>query len=81
MKRKARTSRPSRRARRSPETPSGLERLFTVDEIAATGVGCRAKLYKDIKFGRLQAKKFGRLTRITESAYKRYLEAAPALAL
>jgi len=81
MKRKTRTSRRAGRSRQTSETPSGLERLFTVDEIAATGVGCRAKLYKDIKRGRLQAKKFGRSTRITESAYKRYLEAAPALAL
>ena len=59
--------------------PVGLERAFTVDEIAETGVACRAKLYLDIKAGRLKAKKFGRSTRITESAYREYLEAAPSL--
>jgi hypothetical protein len=62
-----------------PAAPIGLERVFTVDEIAQTGVACRAKLYLDIKAGRLKAKKFGRSTRITESAYREYLESAPAL--
>jgi hypothetical protein len=59
--------------------PDGLERLFTVDQIARTGVACRAKLYVDIKAGRLKAKKFGRNTRITEGAYRDYLASAPAL--
>lgn len=61
------------------EAPAGLERVFTVQQIARTGIACRAKLYLDIKAGRLKAKKFGRSTRITESAYREYLEAAPAL--
>lgn len=61
------------------EAPPGLERAFTVEQIARTGVACRAKLYLDIKAGRLKAKKFGRSTRITESAYREYLESAPAL--
>ena len=33
----------------------------------------------DIKAGRLKAIKFGRSTRITESAYRAYIEAAPVL--
>jgi hypothetical protein len=70
------------RARRPVENlapPAGLERAFTVDQIAKTGVACRAKLYIDIKAGRLKAIKFGRSTRITESAYRAYLESAPTL--
>jgi excisionase family DNA binding protein len=62
-----------------PAPPIGLERAFTVDQIAQTGVACRAKLYNDIKAGRLKAIKFGRSTRITESAYRAYLESAPTL--
>jgi excisionase family DNA binding protein len=62
-----------------PPSPIGLERAFTVDQIAQTGVACRAKLYQDIKAGRLKAIKFGRSTRITESAYRAYLESAPTL--
>jgi excisionase family DNA binding protein len=62
-----------------PTAPAGLERAFTVGEIAQTGVACRAKLYLDIKAGRLKAVKFGRSTRITESAYRAYLESAPTL--
>jgi hypothetical protein len=57
----------------------GLQRVFTVDQIVATGVGCRAKIYADIKAGRLKAKKFGRSTRVTEDAYREYLESAPSL--
>lgn len=67
-------------AKSPPEPPSGLERAFTIEEIVRTGVACRAKLYLDIKAGRLKAKKFGRSTRITESAYREYLEAAPSAA-
>lgn len=59
--------------------PAGLERLFTVDQIAQLGGPCRAKLYDDIKLGRLRAIKFGRSTRISESAYRAYVESAPAL--
>jgi excisionase family DNA binding protein len=63
----------------SLEATAGLERAFTVDEIAQTGIACRAKLYLDIKAGRLRAIKIGRSTRITESAYRAYLEGAPRL--
>jgi excisionase family DNA binding protein len=73
-------SRRERRARQSSATPPvGLERLFTVDQIAQLGGPCRAKLYDDIKLGRLRAIKFGRSTRISESAYRAYVESAPAL--
>jgi hypothetical protein len=61
------------------DAPAGLERAFTIAEIVSTGVACRAKLYADIKAGRLKAKKFGRSTRILESAYREYLESAPTL--
>jgi excisionase family DNA binding protein len=60
--------------------PPGLERLFTIDQIAQLGGPCRAKLYDDIKLGRLRAIKFGRSTRISESAYRQYIDSAPTLA-
>jgi excisionase family DNA binding protein len=59
------------------EPPFGLERLFTVDQIAQLGARCRASLYDDINAGRLKAVKFGRSTRISESAYREYIESAP----
>jgi excisionase family DNA binding protein len=62
-----------------PPPPVGLERLFTISQIAQLGGPCRAKLYNDIKLGKLRAIKFGRSTRISESAYRAYLEAAPSL--
>jgi hypothetical protein len=69
----------SSRAPQIPDVPAGPERLFKIDEIVRAGGPCRAKLYKDIKEGRLKAKKFGRSTRITESAYRAYIDAAPDL--
>jgi excisionase family DNA binding protein len=76
-----RAHRDHRAARKvADETPStGLERLFTVEQIARVGGRCRASLYLDIKAGRLKAIKFGRSTRISESAYRAYVESAPAL--
>ena len=68
-----------RASKTRPEPPVGLERLFTIDQIAQLGGPCRAKLYNDIKTGHLRAIKFGRCTRITESAYRAYLESAPTL--
>jgi excisionase family DNA binding protein len=56
--------------------PVGLERLFTIDQIAQMGGPRRAKLYSDIKQGRLKTMKFGRSTRISESAWKNYLNLA-----
>jgi hypothetical protein len=62
------------------KAPDGaLERLFTIDQIAQLGGPCRSKLYQDIKLGRLKALKFGRATRITESAWAAYLKSAPTL--
>jgi predicted DNA-binding transcriptional regulator AlpA len=59
--------------------PSGVERLFTIREVAQLGARCRASLYVDIKCGRLKALKLGRSTRIRESDYLMYLENAPTL--
>jgi excisionase family DNA binding protein len=56
--------------------PAGLERLFTIDQIAQMGGPRRAKLYSDIKQGRLKTMKFGRSTRISESAWRDYLKSA-----
>jgi hypothetical protein len=61
------------------DIPAGLERLFTIDQIVRAGGPCRAKLYSDIKKGRLKAKKFGRSTRITGSAWRAYIDEAPDL--
>ena len=58
--------------------PVGLERLFTIDQIAQMGGPRRAKLYSDIKQGRLKTMKFGRSTRVSESAWRNYLELASA---
>jgi excisionase family DNA binding protein len=57
-----------------------MERLYTIDEIAQAGGPKRSKLYEEIREGRLEAAKFGRLTRITESAYRKYLASAPLIA-
>jgi len=74
---------PSRKRAKAATTvavaPVGLERLFTVEQIAQLGARCRASLYQDIKSGRLKAVKFGRSTRISESAYREYIGTAPAL--
>jgi|HubBroStandDraft_4_1064222.scaffolds.fasta_scaffold1713729_2 excisionase family DNA binding protein len=78
-KRKSGERRGEQRTRQPVTAPGGLERLFTVDQIAQLGGPCRAKLYDDIKLGRLKAIKFGRSTRISESAYRHYIESAPAL--
>ncbi|MGO9047994.1 MAG: helix-turn-helix transcriptional regulator [Xanthobacteraceae bacterium] len=59
--------------------PVGLERLFTVEQIAQLGSRSRASLYLDIKAGRLKARKFGRSTRIAESDYRAYVDSAPIL--
>jgi hypothetical protein len=65
--------------RETPQSaPTGLERLYTIDQIAQMGGPRRAKLYGDIKLGRLKTMKFGRSTRISESAWRNYLELAAA---
>lgn len=58
------------------QEPTGLERLYTIDQIAKLGGPRRAKLYSDIKRGRLKTMKFGRSTRVSESAWRDYLELA-----
>jgi predicted DNA-binding transcriptional regulator AlpA len=68
-----------RRTKPTFAIPTGLERLFTVAQISQLGGPCRAKLYDDIKLGRLRAIKFGRSTRISESAYREYIQSAPPL--
>jgi excisionase family DNA binding protein len=73
------TSAPSVQKASRPAPPVGLERLFTVDQLAQLGGPRRAKLYGDIKAGRLKAIKFGRSTRIREGAYRAYLDSAPTL--
>jgi excisionase family DNA binding protein len=79
MKKRTQRARHGQSGIRAFEIPPGLERLLTIDQIAQLGGPCRAKLYGDIKAGRLRAIKFGRSTRITESAYRAYLDSAPSL--
>jgi hypothetical protein len=82
MKNKSRDARrllEGSKAPQIPNVPAGLERLFKIDEIVRAGGPCRAKLYSDIKKGRLKAKKFGRSTRITGSAWRAYIDEAPDL--
>jgi excisionase family DNA binding protein len=55
---------------------AGPERLYTVDQIANLGGPRRAKLYNDIRQGKLKTLKFGRSTRISESAWRAYLDLA-----
>jgi excisionase family DNA binding protein len=57
-----------------------MEKLaFTIDEAAELGGPRNAKLYEDIKVGRLRAVKFGRSTRILVDDLKAYLTAAPPI--
>jgi excisionase family DNA binding protein len=79
MKKQTQRFQRSRRSICTYEIPQGFERLLTIDQIADLGGPCRAKLYADIKAGRLKAIKFGRSTRISESAYRAYVESAPTL--
>jgi hypothetical protein len=58
--------------------PEGLEKVFTVDEIALTGIAKRTKLYADIKSGLLPTIKNGRLRRVTASGFRQYLAAIAA---
>jgi excisionase family DNA binding protein len=52
---------------------------ITVDEASRAGGPKRAKLYDDIRRGRLRAVKFGRSTRILISDFQKYLTSAPAI--
>jgi excisionase family DNA binding protein len=56
-----------------------MERVaYTIEECAKSGVAKRAKLYDEIKKGRLRAVKNGRLTRILVSDWEAYLASLPA---
>jgi excisionase family DNA binding protein len=52
---------------------------FTIEECANSGIAKRAKLYAEIKKGRLRAVKNGRLTRILASDWEAYLKSLPAM--
>jgi excisionase family DNA binding protein len=57
-----------------------MEQLaVTVDEAAELGGPRRAKLYEEIRAGRLRAVKAGRCTRILISDYQAYLASLPAI--
>lgn len=57
-----------------------MERVaYTIEECAKSGVAKRAKLYDEIKKGRLRAVKNGRLTRILVSDWEAYLASLPAM--
>jgi hypothetical protein len=73
------TNQPQRNA--GDQQPGGLERLYRIDEITKIGSLSRAKLYDDIKLGRLKILKFGRSTRVSESAWRNYLELAASPAV
>ena len=52
---------------------------ITIDEASKAGGPKRAKLYDDIRHGRLRAVKFGRSTRILIVDFQKYLATAPAI--
>ena len=52
---------------------------ITIDEASKAGGPKRAKLYDDIRAGRLRAVKFGRSTRILVTDFQKYLATAPAI--
>jgi excisionase family DNA binding protein len=54
---------------------------FSVDEIAVRTSCGRDAIYAAIRDGRLEAKKLGRRTIITETALRRFLDDLPALQL
>jgi excisionase family DNA binding protein len=57
-----------------------MEQLaVTIDEAAGLGGPRRAKLYQEIKAGRLRAVKVGRGTRILLSDFQAYLTALPPI--
>jgi excisionase family DNA binding protein len=57
-----------------------MEQLaVTVDEAVKLGGPGRAKLYEEIRSGRLRAVKAGRCTRILISDFKAYLTSLPAI--
>jgi excisionase family DNA binding protein len=59
-----------------------MEQLaLTIAEAVKAGGPGRAKLYDEIRRGRLRAVKIGRSTRILASDYRKYLNSLPAVEL
>lgn len=56
------------------------QQALTIAEASKAGGPKRAKLYDDIRNGRLRAVKFGRSTRILMTDFQKYLATAPAIA-
>jgi excisionase family DNA binding protein len=57
-----------------------MEQLaLTIDQAAKAGGPRRAKLYDEIKKGRLRAIKIGRSTRILVDDFQKYLKSLPAI--
>jgi hypothetical protein len=57
-----------------------MDRLaLTIDQAVKAGGPRRAKLYDEIRRGRLRAVKIGRSTRILVSYYKEYLASLPSI--
>jgi excisionase family DNA binding protein len=52
---------------------------ITIDEAAKAGGPRRAKLYEEIKSGRLRAVKIGRSTRILMSDFRAYIASLPTI--
>ena len=52
---------------------------LTIDEAVKAGGPRRAKLYQEIRSGRLRAVKMGRSTRILVSDLRKYLATLPAI--
>jgi excisionase family DNA binding protein len=53
---------------------------YSINEAAELGVARRAKLFKDIRLGKLRAIKVGRSTRILVSDFQAYVAAMPNIA-
>jgi excisionase family DNA binding protein len=52
---------------------------FSPEEAAERLSICRSRVYTEIKSGRLQAKKFGARTLVTDEALKAWIAALPSL--
>jgi excisionase family DNA binding protein len=57
-----------------------MEQLaLTIDQVVKAGGPRRAKLYDEIRKGRLRAIKIGRSTRILVDDFQKYLKSLPAI--
>jgi excisionase family DNA binding protein len=52
---------------------------LTIDEVVEAGGPCRAKIYEEIRDGKLRAVKIGRSTRILRDDLQAYFAALPAI--